>query len=126
MPRPTIHNLPTCQAFYNLLHENPGIIIIKFGATWCNPCKMIENDVNFYFSKMPENVQCVLVDVDRSKELYAYLKTKRMLNGVPAILCYYKGNTEHIPDEFVIGANKAQIKNLFTVCYQRAISTATA
>lgn len=125
MTLPILHNLPSCQAFHKLLLENPGIVIIKFGATWCGPCKVIEPDVDFYFSKMPENVQCVLVDVDKSKEVYAFLKTKRMLPGIPAILCYYKGNTEYIPDEFVIGANKAQIKNLFTVCYQKAVSTIT-
>lgn len=125
MSLPIIHNIPNCQTFYKLLEENPGVLIIKFGATWCGPCKMIESDVNFYFSKMPENVQCVLVDVDKSKELYAFLKTKRMLPGVPAILCYYKGNLNYIPDEFVIGANKSQIINLFTMCYQKAVTKVT-
>ena len=26
--------------FFNLLEVNPGLIIIKFGATWCKPCKI--------------------------------------------------------------------------------------
>ena len=27
--------------FQKILNENQGIVIIKFGATWCQPCKLI-------------------------------------------------------------------------------------
>ena len=27
--------------FQKILNENNGIIILKFGAAWCNPCKLI-------------------------------------------------------------------------------------
>ena len=32
-----------------ILEKNNGVIIIKFTATWCGPCKKIEALVNQYF-----------------------------------------------------------------------------
>ena len=33
------------KQFQQLLEVNPGYIIIKFTAEWCNPCKKIKADV---------------------------------------------------------------------------------
>ena len=27
--------------FEELLRQNPGKVVLKFGATWCGPCKLI-------------------------------------------------------------------------------------
>ena len=68
--------------FQELWAKNPGVLIIKFGATWCGPCKQIDPLVKECMSKMPSNIQCVVVDIDDSLELYAFLKKKRVVNGV--------------------------------------------
>jgi hypothetical protein len=68
----------------------------------------------------PDNVQCAIVNVDEAAELYSFLKNKRMVNGIPAILAYYKGNLNYIPDANVIGADPQQILNLFQICYNDA------
>lgn len=65
---------------------------------------------------MPENVTCYDVDVDDSFDLYAFLKSKRMINGIPVILAYKKGNTSFAPDLSVTGANAESITNFFTAC----------
>jgi thiol:disulfide interchange protein len=116
MGRPIITNLRNRQEFANLLQANPGLVIIKFGADWCGPCKMIEQDVMAGFNSMPDNVQCVMVDIDVSVDLYAFLKMKKMVNGVPAILCYKKGNTSFVPDEGVGGADKIKVRQFFQNC----------
>ena len=106
--------------FANLLNQNPGVIIIKLGAEWCGPCKKIEHYVTEWMKKMPsDTIQCVILDIDESFELYATLKQKKMVNGIPAILAYHKGNTSIIPDDTVIGADLNQIKLLFDRCYYR-------
>uniref|UniRef100_A0A6C0DU64 Thioredoxin domain-containing protein n=1 Tax=viral metagenome TaxID=1070528 RepID=A0A6C0DU64_9ZZZZ len=104
--------------FSQLLETNPGKIIIKFGAEWCAPCKLIEKQVFEWIDKMPETIQCIVVDIDESFDVYAFLKTKKMLNGIPAILCYNQGNTSYIPDDAVIGADKNKVNEFFQRCLE--------
>ena len=87
MPLPLITELPNLQSFSDLLQKNPGLVIIKFGAEWCGPCKKIEGLVNTWFEKMPDTVQSVIIDVDECFEVYGFLKTKKRVNGIPVILC---------------------------------------
>jgi len=111
---PIITKVEDRNHFLELLQSNPGAIIIKFGANWCGPCKIIENQVHTFMNMMPNNVQSIIVDVDDCVDLYSFLKSKKMVNGIPAILVYYKDNLNYIPDDRVIGADKNQITKLFT------------
>ena len=99
--------------FEELLRQNPGKVVLKFGATWCGPCKLIEPLVNQWFSKMPATVRCATIDVDESFDLYGALKAKRQINGIPAILCFNKGNLSYIPDMNVVGADTEQVNAFF-------------
>ena len=99
--------------FEELLQQNPGKVVIKFGATWCGPCKLIDPLVNQWFAKMPATVRCATVDVDESFDLYGALKAKRQINGIPAILCFNKGNLSYIPDRNVVGADADQVNAFF-------------
>ena len=116
MPLPLISELHSLQSFSELLQNNPGLVIIKFGAEWCGPCKKIEGLVNNWFSRMPDNVQPAIIDVDECFEVYGFLKTKKRVNGIPVILCYYKGNYNYISDDTVIGADEKQINLFFERC----------
>ena len=62
-----------------ILENNPGVIVIKLGAEWCGPCKLIEKEVHDFFENVPSNVLCGDLDVDESFDLYAYLKQKKLL-----------------------------------------------
>jgi thioredoxin 1 len=104
------------DSFQQILENNPGLFIVKFGAEWCAPCKKIDGLVDEWFKKMPATVLCAKIDVDECFEIYAYLKTKKMVNGIPAILCYKKGTVTYIPDDAVIGADVAQINAFFQRC----------
>ena len=99
--------------FEELLRQNPGKVVLKFGATWCGPCKVIDPLVNQWFSKMPDTVKCATIDVDDSFDLYGALKSKRQINGIPAILCFNKGNLSYIPDMNVVGADTNQVNMFF-------------
>ena len=104
------------------LENNPGAIIIKFGAEWCSPCKQIEGFVRQIMDRLPNTIQPFIIDVDECFNLYAFLKTKKMINGIPAILVYYKGNTSYIPDDFIAGTDKEQIMALFNRAISRVAS----
>jgi thioredoxin 1 len=113
IPKNTITEM-TKESFTELLKTNTGYLIIKFGANWCGPCKKIDPLVYDYISKLSSNpsVKCAIIDIDDNFEIYAFLKSKKMVNGVPVILCYKKGNVTYVPDKAVVGADENQI-NLF-------------
>jgi thioredoxin 1 len=114
--RVIISHIENRQAFKHLLENNQGQIILKFGAEWCYPCKQIEQLVHTYFTKAPPHIICGEIDVDQSFDLYAYLKTKKMISGIPSILLYCKGNTTFIPDDSISGTNEAEIVAFFNRC----------
>lgn len=104
------------EHFLRLLEKNPGLVIIKLGATWCGPCKKIKPVVDAFFASSPDIVICCEIDVDESFDLYSYFKSKKMVNGIPAILCYKKGNTSYIPDDSVTGFDAGQLDLFFRRC----------
>jgi thioredoxin 1 len=121
---PVITSVPTLEAFKTIMDENPGLIIIKLGAVWCGPCQVIKQDVEEMFESMPSNVQCLSIDIDENLDLYSFLKKRRVVNGVPAILCYKRGNLSNVPDDYVIGANKEKLKAFRDRCIGNAVSIA--
>ena len=113
---PIITDLPDMNSFHEILKNNPGLVIIKFSAEWCGPCKLIKKQVDSYIKNSPDNVQFCVIDIDENIEVYAYLKNKKRVNGIPAMLCWYKGNVNYIPDDMVIGANVNEIDLFFSRC----------
>ena len=53
-----------------------------------------------------------MIDIDESFDLYAAFKSMRQVTGIPAILCFNKGNLSYVPDFSVVGADLEQV-NLF-------------
>ena len=116
MSKKVISEIESRKAFMHLLEHNTGLIILKLGATWCGPCLKIEKPVNDFFATSPEDVICGIIDVDESFDFYAFLKAKKMVNGIPALLCYKKGNTTFIPDDMVTGSEPNALHAFFTRC----------
>ena len=76
----TIHNeLGDREEFQEMLNKNEGVVIIKFGADWCAPCKLISPYVKEMISKLPLGFTVYDLDVDDNFEIYAYLKSKKMV-----------------------------------------------
>jgi thiol-disulfide isomerase/thioredoxin len=120
MPQPIITDTISLQHFLDLIKINQGLLIFKFGGEWCGPCKKIEQQVYAGFNQMPINVQPIIVDVDESFEVYAFLKSKKMVKSIPTILCYEKGNVSYVPNDVVVGANVDEINAFFQECFNKA------
>jgi thiol-disulfide isomerase/thioredoxin len=104
------------EIFFDLLKINPGLIIIDFNAEWCRPCKNIQPIVDAFFASSPSNVLCASLNVDENFDLYSFLKNKKMVNGIPALLCYKKGNVSFIPDLSVTGSSPTDLDKFFKNC----------
>ena len=118
MPLPIITEINSRADYLELIKSNTGLFIVKFGAEWCAPCKKIESDVMDKFSKMPDNVQCAVIDIDVNFDVFAFLKTKKMFAGIPAVLCYHKDNDSYIPDEIHNNSNKDDLNDFFIRCME--------
>ena len=116
MSRAIITEIKSRDEYMNLIKTNPGLFFVKFGAEWCAPCKKIEKDVLDQFNKMSDNVQCAIIDIDNNFEVFAFLKNKRMFNGIPAILCYKKENDSYVPDEIHNNSNTDELREFFKRC----------
>lgn len=101
------------ENFFDILQKNQGIVIFKFGATWCRPCKMAEPFINARLKNIDDRVTYVTLDVDDAFDLYGFLQSKKMVNGIPAVLAYTKGNTSYASDFCVLSCKAEQINAFF-------------
>lgn len=123
-------SLETRQDLINLLSNTDyEYTILKFTAGWCGPCQKIHNDLhnivsnmNTKFESQSNKFQYIEVDVDENFDLYAFLKSKKMVKGIPTIFLYkkdeyIKNDTEHlyIPQSSTSGTNLNNITHLFSL-----------
>lgn len=114
-----ITKIENAQFLSDMLQENPGLILIKLGATWCGPCKKIEPLVNKWLQVMPQqHVQIALIDIDENINLFSFLKKKRVVNGVPTILAYYPENDHYFPDDMTSGSDEKTTNDFFLRCVE--------
>jgi thiol-disulfide isomerase/thioredoxin len=102
--------------FLEAIKQNNSLLIVKFGATWCKPCKKSRDLVLEQMRNLPDDVNCADIDIDDSFDVFAYLKAKKMVKGVPVILCYKKENDTFVPDDSVSGADENNIRAFFDRC----------
>ena len=105
------------NAFLQLLKENPGVLIFKFTADWCKPCQIIKQYVDAHFERISsERIKCIEVNVDEAFDLFAFMKTKKMMKGIPTMLAYKKGNTNFAPDDSISGAELNEVNDFIARC----------
>jgi thiol:disulfide interchange protein len=125
MSKEVISEIATRDAFFLLLQNNPGLIILRLSAKWCGPCKLIEKPVHAFFATSPPEVICGDIDVDKSFDFYSFLKSKKMVNGIPVLLCFKKDNSTYIPDDMVTGADPNQLHQFFVRCGKHLMDALT-
>lgn len=113
MPATLFECIEDKNEFQEILDNNKSVVVLKFGADWCKPCKLIAPLIEEYKNKLDENIHFYNLDVDDNFEIYAYLKSKRMVSGIPALLAYKANNTSFAPCYSVTGTNKESIHIFF-------------
>lgn len=116
MEKTIITSFKNRQQFFELQKINPGLIIVKVGATWCKPCHAIKDIVHGFFATSPDYVVCADIDVDESFDYYAFLKARKIVNGIPALLCYTKENQSFMPNLIHTGADLNSLDKFLKDC----------
>jgi thiol-disulfide isomerase/thioredoxin len=88
-------------------------IVVKFGADWCGPCKRCHQQVHHHMTLLPPNFVCFVIDVDEFVDVYAFLKSKKVVNGIPTLLAYSPGSIPIAPTYCVTGSDPRQIDVFF-------------
>lgn len=109
-------SLESLQNILNNSNFKEKTLIIKLGATWCNPCKKIKDLCNKCFLDMPENILCFDIDIDQNIEIFNAFKSKKMIKGVPSILLYNCKKSRpawYVCDGCLTGSDEKRILEFF-------------
>jgi thiol-disulfide isomerase/thioredoxin len=84
--------LPSQEFFESLIKKNPlkphdPITIIKFGATWCGPCKRLDMD---FLTNLSDKIKWYECDVDENDYTPGYCG----VTSIPAFLAIVNGNAQ--------------------------------
>ncbi len=105
---------------------NNRLLIIKFGAEWCGPCKKIENVFYEEVIKREKNILVADLDVDENFEIYGKFKTARLVNGIPAILAFKSQEGGEKLNELVIDSVTGSDTNKIIEFFQRVNNRASS
>jgi thiol-disulfide isomerase/thioredoxin len=103
-----------------------NILVIKFSAQWCKPCKLIKPTWDYWLQNNKQtNIIYVELDIDETMDLFIALKSKKMVKGVPTVLLF-DGNIKRdhwfIPDDSFVGGDVDGFKLFLNRCVIRAQS----
>jgi thioredoxin len=62
-------------------------VIVKFGATWCGPCRAMEGELDRVASHMAGKVRIVRVDVDENRAWAEHFG----VSGIPDTVVFHEG-----------------------------------
>ena len=104
--------------FQDLLQKmtNKQVLLVKFSAEWCKPCKKIKPLVERKYNELPSNVIISEIDIDESLDLYMAFKSKKMLSGVPTLFAFHgdikkEENLWYVPDRTVGGSDEKKVED---------------
>ena len=99
------HTIYERDEYKKMVNENEKVIIMKFTAEWCKPCQLLTPILKKFMPALHSDITFYDIDVDDSFDIYAYLKSKKVIKGIPALYIYKKGDNPIAPSKSFIGAD---------------------
>lgn len=80
--------VPTVSADeFNERLQQPGVLLAKFGATWCGPCLQVDDELSKLAWSEYGELEIVLVDVDEEPELASQFGVR----SIPHLILFRDG-----------------------------------
>jgi thiol-disulfide isomerase/thioredoxin len=98
----------------SMLQSKRGWVVVYLSAPWCAPCKKAGPLIEARVAKLAESVVFLHLNVDTCADVYASLRAKKQVNGIPTLLAYKKNNHTLYADASCSGAEEANIDNFFS------------
>ena len=88
-----------------LCMNNLNYFILKFTATWCTPCKIVQPLFNELFENLPSEYAYIEIDMDEGKSIANAFRIK----NVPTFIHMVKGQGE----ELTVGSDQDKLIRFF-------------
>jgi glutaredoxin len=99
------------QEFYRELDQNDSMLVVFVTGTNCLPCERAKPLVHEKMKTI--SYKMIQLDRDKDADIYAALRSKKQVKGVPTLLAYQAGNYTLIADVSISGANPSAIEEFF-------------
>ena len=101
--------------YMSIIANKKTPLFVKFTASWCGPCKKIKPTVdNFLSGPNSSKVQYLEIDIDNSIDVYAFLRSKKMVTGVPTLMFYDTSNKSFAPTMSISTGNVDLVEKFLT------------
>jgi len=88
--------------FTSALAEKFAPVLVKFGATWCPPCRATDNALAEFEKSFPGKAKVIIVDIDKNPEL----ARKFSVGSIPHSFLFFRGT---VIDDHVGGMDTQEI-----------------
>lgn len=78
---------PSDNWFQTAVIQRPEPVLVKFGATWCGPCRMLDGELEGLDTRLAGRASVVKVDVDQRPDLARHYG----VSSIPRLLVFRGG-----------------------------------
>lgn len=78
---------PPNDAAFNAAIQQPGLVLVKFGAEWCPPCRFVDGELNRLTAAGKPAVHVVKINVDQNQSLAAHYR----VSSIPRLILFRDG-----------------------------------
>lgn len=78
---------PDDQWFQKTVVEQPGLVVVKFGAEWCGPCRMLDPELTRLAASLGGRGSVVRVNVDQHRDLARHYG----VSSIPRLIVFHHG-----------------------------------
>lgn len=94
----------TTPVYFDTNMDGNQLVVVKFGATWCGPCRALDKELAELSGQLPADVEVLSIDVDENPEL----AERYGISSIPKLMLVRDGK---ILDEGIGYMSRKQIQN---------------